>query len=352
MVQPQAGAKEYFEQLETFISECEARVARGAPYVAVLLSHELYRFLYPVEPFAGVEHTDPVSFSVEHVKKLIALGRHLDAGVSPYAFVPSADAEDASAPVEKTTSDLYSGLWRGFEQGELTDESVTLLTRRIPEAVIAERIRGKKVLDMGCGSGRYSIALAKVGAAEVHGVDFQGKAYAAAAAFCRENAVPVTFHEATVHALPFADASFDFVFCNGVLHHTTSIEKGISELSRVLRPSGASFLYLYGAGGIFWETRRLIRRLFEKIPLEYTKSVLRIIGMPQKRFIFCDTWYVPIEGHTTVAQMEGWFSQFGFSARKLRGENAFDLDNPKLDSIPGHIEMWGNGEHRYLLEKI
>ena len=334
--------------LDEFVALCSASVKDGQPYVAVMLCHELYRFLYPVEPFADFRQEDPVGFSVQHIRKLIETGKVLRASFTPYAWAPGAIEREAES-LEKETSDLYSTLWTGFANEELVNESVELVTRRVPVEVVDKYVKGKRVLDMGCGSGRYSIALHRLGAARVDAIDVQAKSFAASKAWCEAHDANVSFHEGNVHALPFDDCSFEFVFCNGVLHHSSSIEKGVKELRRVVKPEGAAFLYLYAAGGIFWNTRIEMRKIFKAIPLEYTRSVLRMMGMPSKRFIFCDTWYVPVETLTHASELHEMLEQHGFGYEKLFGRNAFDLDHPDLASIPGADAMWGDGEHRYLL---
>jgi SAM-dependent methyltransferase len=233
----------------------------------------------------------------------------------------------------------------------LTEESLTLLRGRLPQELIAGSVLGKNVLDMGCGSGRYSIALARAGAKKVVGVDFQAKAFLHARKWCKEQGQPVQFVAGDILELPIKDRFFDFIFCNGVLHHTRSIQKGLEELSRVLKPSGKAFLYIYAAGGIFWRTREVLRGIFKKIPITYTKMVLHAMGMPSNRFIFCDTWYVPVETYTTLEQIIGLFEEKRFLYKKVIGSSPFDLDKAINSNISMAEEMWGDGEHRYILWK-
>ncbi|HEX4070933.1 MAG TPA: methyltransferase domain-containing protein, partial [Planctomycetaceae bacterium] len=147
-----------------------------------------------------------------------------------------------------------------------------------------------------------------------------------------------------------ADCSFDFVFSNGVLHHTRSWQAAFDEYVRVMRRSG--FLYLYATGGFFWTTRRALQPLFEAIPRSYTAEVLRLIGMPGNRMIFLDTWYVPIEEHIARADLEAAFRQRNLAFEKLPSQVEFDLDNALAQGIPGATAVWGEGEHRYLLKRL
>jgi SAM-dependent methyltransferase len=139
--------------------------------------------------------------------------------------------------------------------------------------------------------------------------------------------------------------------CNGVLHHTSSIEQGIRELYRVLKKDRKAFLYIYGNGGIFWTTRKVLRNVFRRIPLDYTKEILNIIGVPKNRFIFCDTWYVPVETHTKKKDLERMLTITGFTFEKVVSRNDFDVDYALEKGIPMAEVMWGEGDHRYILKK-
>jgi ubiquinone/menaquinone biosynthesis C-methylase UbiE len=323
--------------------------------MAVVLCHELYRFLYPIEPYAKfMNDRDPVGDAGKRVRSLIDLGTRCRASVTPYELAQQIDGNAWQAnALEKSTSNLYSELWKEFDHHTLTEEAVDLLKARVPPEVISRHIAGRRVLDMGCGSGRYTLALARLGAASACGVDVQAKSFQGAAAWAGEHDVHAEFREADVLNLPFPSESFDFVLCNGVIHHSASIARGLKELARVLKPDGAAFLYLYAAGGIFWNTRRALREVFRHIPLAYTKMVLQMMGMPSNRFIFCDTWYVPVETHTTTGELQTMLEAAGLAYRKVPGRNAFDLDGA-IDggSIPGAREMWGDGEHRYMLRRV
>ena len=344
---------EYYKLLEDFVQLCETLVKRGLPYLTVVLCHELYRFLYPVEPYASFSNDNPVDFITKHIKSLIETAMRFSKNVVPYVIdLKSFDSKECkSMKLEKETSELYSKLWANFDSSTLGEESLELLKRRLPKSVINENIINKRVLDMGCGSGRYSVSLAKLGAKQVIAVDIQRKSFGKADKLCKEYHLCAEFHEGNILELPFEDCSFDFVFCNGVLHHTTSIEKGLRELSRVLKRSGKAFLYLYAAGGIFWTTRNALRGIFKEIPIEYTKDVLHVIGVPSNRFIFCDTWFVPVEIHTKRKELQDILDIVGLKYKKIIGHNPFDLDNAIESDIPGAKEMWGDGEHRYILKK-
>lgn len=97
-----------------------------------------------------------------------------------------------------------------------------------------EWLRGKTVLDVGCGAGRFAdIAAATAGL--VVGVDVSEAVDAAAENL--SNRANVEFVQASVYALPFA-AMFDAGFCIGVLQHTPAPAAAARALPGLLRPGG------------------------------------------------------------------------------------------------------------------
>jgi ubiquinone/menaquinone biosynthesis C-methylase UbiE len=95
-------------------------------------------------------------------------------------------------------------------------------------------LAGKRILDIGCGTGVLARSLSAEGA-RVTGVDPNAEALAAA-----RRAVPTgTFHPAGAEALPFADRSFDgAVFLNS-LHHVPepAMHRALREAARVVKPA-------------------------------------------------------------------------------------------------------------------
>ena len=342
--------EEYDSYLEQFMELSEELVDSGMPYMAVILNHELFRYLYPFEPYADFQNNNPVNFIIGHIQKLIDTGRMTLQGITPYEFnLSETSFTTNSENIEQETSSLYEKLWEGLNEQELKDESLKLLRGRLSERVIKNDISGKEVLDMGCGSGRYSLALSSAGAKKVIGADYNKKSFEVVRKYCEENKRHIQFEEVNFLDLPFEDQYFDFVFCNGTIHHSRSILKSLEELKRVLKKEGKAFIYIYAKNGIFWDTRVAMRKLFKKIPLGYTQKVLDLIAMPTHRFIFCDVWYVPVELHTDRKSFEIMLRNLGFEFQKIVSNNPFDLDGAIDRGIKDAKIMWGDGEHRYIL---
>jgi SAM-dependent methyltransferase len=104
-----------------------------------------------------------------------------------------------------------------------------------------------RLLDAGCGSGKYSIPL-KMRGFGVIGVDVSPAALKMAVEGSERRELEIKFLAADICHLPFQDASFDVVWCYGVLGHLLSDERklAISEFRRLLRSGGRLFLEVFG----------------------------------------------------------------------------------------------------------
>jgi SAM-dependent methyltransferase len=106
---------------------------------------------------------------------------------------------------------------------------------RVPESdlQILGDVSGREVLELGCGAAQWSIALAPLGA-RVVGLDIS----AAQLGHARRSAPDLALVEASGEQLPFADDSFDVVFCDHGALSFCDPEVSVPEVSRVLRSGG------------------------------------------------------------------------------------------------------------------
>lgn len=117
-------------------------------------------------------------------------------------------------------------------------------------AYIPERLDGADLLEIGLGYGTLSAELIRRGA-HYHGVDIADGPVAMARHRLRlagqgegaeSRVVP-----GSALKLPHSDASFDWVFSIGCLHHTGNTPRAVTEVHRVLRPGGTAVVMLYNA---------------------------------------------------------------------------------------------------------
>lgn len=101
-------------------------------------------------------------------------------------------------------------------------------------------VRGKTLLDVGCGGGILAEEFAELGM-QVTGIDPSGSSIETARRHASQSGFPITYLVGAGEQLPFADAQFDYVSCCDVLEHVHDVDAVISEVSRVLKPGGLFF---------------------------------------------------------------------------------------------------------------
>jgi len=99
-------------------------------------------------------------------------------------------------------------------------------------------VRGKQILDAGCGDGYLSRKLARAGAA-VTGVEFSAGMLGFALLGQKTDPLPITYHHGNISRMPFLPgASFDVAVTNNVIQDTADYEAAFREFNRVLKPGG------------------------------------------------------------------------------------------------------------------
>jgi SAM-dependent methyltransferase len=208
--------------------------------------------------------------------------------------------------------------WRRFRTTQLDSRNGTSIsadTLRAATGWTADDYRGRLVLDVGVGSGRFAEIVAAAGG-EVVGVDLTS---AIDAAYETLGALPgVHLVQADVFDMPFREGTFDKAYAIGVLHHTPDPEAAFGRMVDVVKPGGGIALYLYArygpqhrfADAIRQVTTRLPLRLMlaasaVAVPLYYVYKaplvggVLRVVAPismhPDWRWRWLDTfdWYTP-----------------------------------------------------------
>lgn len=133
-------------------------------------------------------------------------------------------------------------------------------------------LKGKNVLEVGCGAGRFTELLVKSGA-NVHSVDLS-----IAVEANKENignAANYTIAQASVYGLPFPKNSFDVVICLGVIQHTPSSEKTIAALWEMVKNGGLMVIDHYSWRLSYYTNLAPLYRFFlKKMKPERSKKLV------------------------------------------------------------------------------
>lgn len=126
-----------------------------------------------------------------------------------------------------------------------TGRFFTKVQEDIPKIVkLFKKYRVKKVLDLGCGSGRHTVYLAKHGF-KVYGIDIAKQGIKIAKDWLKKEKLKASLQIGPVYKkLPYKDNFFDAVISVQVIHHARikTIRKAIEEIERILKPEGIIFI--------------------------------------------------------------------------------------------------------------
>lgn len=206
-----------------------------------------------------------------------------------------------------------------------------------------KELKGKLVLDAGCGMGRFAEIAANYGA-EVIGIDLS---FAVDAAYQNlDKRRKCHFIQADIFNLPFKEETFDFIFSIGVLHHTPNTEKAFRQLPPFLRKGGKLAVWVYGENqfrpydyfGRFWRkfTPYLPKKIlyllsFFAIPAYYVYKKIPYLGTlfniifpsstdPYWKWRVLDTfdWYSPrYQWKHTYPELAEWYREAGLRVIKI-----------------------------------
>ncbi|MEO2033292.1 MAG: methyltransferase domain-containing protein [Planctomycetaceae bacterium] len=224
----------------------------------------------------------------------------------------------------------FGDQWNRYEVAHDDEDRATFEAKT---GMSLSELPGMRVLDAGCGGGRYSKICAEAGATVV-GVD-HSRAVDKARRLC-EHLPNVKFAQADLKQLPLERESFDFVFSIGVMHHDADTRVVFDAVAAMVKPGGRYSVWLYRRNQ-WWQEgiNSGIRAVTTRMP----QSILRMIchpgavlgGIPvvnrtlNKVVNFsahpsyenrvCDTfdWWAPeYQHHHTDRELRGWFSEAGF----------------------------------------
>jgi SAM-dependent methyltransferase len=148
---------------------------------------------------------------------------------------------------------VYEGLQRSSAEAPRTDSRepyYNYLVRFLPKN------RNARILDAGCGNGKYANTLSDRGYRNIVGIDlFDGLDTSGAFHYQRNS----------IDAIDLPDASVDFLYCFSVIFYLAEPSEGLKEFHRVMKPGSILVISAHTKYSLF-TLERIFRRAFGKAP--------------------------------------------------------------------------------------
>ncbi len=164
----------------------------------------------------------------------------------------------------------FGSQWKAFRRTQLDSFTGTSITRdRLARCLggSLEAVRGKLVLEAGCGAGRFTELLLQAGA-HVFACDMS-EAVEANYDNCGRHAGYFVC-QADIAGIPVAPRQFDVVVCLGVIQHTPDPEATLRALGQHVKPGGMLVVDHYTGEGLLRPTQAALRWFLLKCPPRFT----------------------------------------------------------------------------------
>tara|TARA_A100001011_G_C14169323_1_gene781756 strand:- start:188 stop:1147 length:960 start_codon:yes stop_codon:yes gene_type:complete len=181
--------------------------------------------------------------------------------------------------------------WNKFREIQIDNSEFNLSYKRFFAQIDKkpQDLDNKKILEVGCGAGRFTNILLKHTNAEVHSVDLSNAVEANLKNHEKYYNKRLFLYQADVYKLPFESNSFDFVFCFGVLQHTPNIKKTLESLIKMTIPKKEIIVDFYPIKG--WYTKihakYILRPILNKLSNEKLYNLINYnVDWLMKTYIF------------------------------------------------------------------
>lgn len=235
---------------------------------------------------------------------------------------------------DQTYAESFGYQWHEFSTTQLLPDYAEANFRR-KTGLRLEELKGKVVLDIGCGMGRFAEVATRWGATVV-GIDLSAAVEMAARNLEDRNFLAL---QADVMALPFAPESFDCIYSIGVLHHTPDAEKAFKNLPRYLKPGGSLAVWLYSGYNKWYRFSDQYRKVTHRLPIRWLHAFLRIV-VPILYWLDCGLRAIPLLGKPLAGIVRYLFPVSLVRNSEVRILDTLDWYSPKYQSKHTYEEVF------------
>jgi SAM-dependent methyltransferase len=280
--------------------------------------------------------------------QLICAGGHLfpiRKGVPRLGLTDAMETEDS-----RSIRESFSRQWKHYDyEAEDRTWGQTRAERRADFVrfvdMPADSLRGKLVLDAGCGNGLLSGEMRSFGC-EVVAADISDSVEDASRYFAARGNEGLHFVQADLMHAPFRAQAFDIVFCAGVLIVTPDSRATLHEVARAVAPDGTLFIWVYWREDkLTYRIKTRLRRVVAPLPLFARRAVavgfviqamfrqlLRRLYRSEdpgeqaswrERLVIQLDFFTPrYRWEHTPEEVREWLTELGFTGMKLTEEGA------------------------------
>jgi 2-polyprenyl-3-methyl-5-hydroxy-6-metoxy-1,4-benzoquinol methylase len=222
--------------------------------------------------------------------------------------------------------------WQRFQK-YLTEEHIVEAEKSLCSMLGVDELRGKSFLDIGCGSGLFSLAAMRLGAESVHSFDFDPQSVACAQELKRryyDNVPSWKIQQGSVLNSRFllTLGQFDIVYSWGVLHHTGNMWQALENTVPLVGSRGKLFIALYNDQDFLSTTWKAVKERYNRglawrvviIPTfgaclavaSFIKDVLFLRRSPLSRY----REYKRVRGMTYTTDLIDWLGGYPFEVAR------------------------------------
>jgi uncharacterized protein YbaR (Trm112 family)/SAM-dependent methyltransferase len=256
--------------------------------------------------------------------------------IKKYTDTVSSREKEEFSVMFKETQATFGRQWKTWGRsdriyGFTDDENKEWFLRDLTSKnVDTEYFKDKKVLEVGCGHGRFVKILNDL-CSEYFALDL-GPSIDLAHEISKDRP-NVHVMQANAMYPPLKEESFDYVWSHGVLHHTPSTKQAFNAVSKLpIKPKGRCYIWVYHKGGFLWEHgNRFVRSITTRLPdkLLYYLSVALVpllyiipaynkdVNLSNMSWNECalsvHDWLAPkYQWHHSPEEVISWFEEHGY----------------------------------------
>lgn len=240
--------------------------------------------------------------------------------------------------IKSTKTFAFGKNWTNFLK-TVGDEQITEAERSLKLMLGIESLNGLKFLDIGCGSGLFSLAAVRLGAEKVYSFDFDWNSVTCTREIKRRFSPDAAnwiiesgsvLNDVYLHSL----GEYDIVYSWGVLHHTGNMWKALENTVIPIKKGGRLFISIYNDQG--WNSRfwSWVKRTYNVLPsfLRFVIIVpvfLRFWGFKFLRGFFQGDPFYSWRNYKKQRGMSAWYDIVdwagGYPFEVAKPEQIFDF---------------------------